>query len=201
MRVVCYAILCALALASGPSARAEARKVQRKVAAVPASTPLHAQPLAPGVLLAQKGGQAGAADKNKTDKKPAIAVKCDVIEFHATKTGTPSLDPKLAKHKKALGQAPMTAFDTFKVTGQNELSLSPGKSGTVKFVAKLDVLFKGVKKADKGDRLEFELTADDKDGTRIYRQVHTQDSGATVIQSGGDHDGGKIFFAITCAAQ
>jgi hypothetical protein len=149
--------------------------------------------------IAQKGTAKPKGDGKDAKPPPAPQVKCEVSEFLATKTGEASIDPALAKHKKALSEPPLSAYDTFKVTGGDTLTLGAGKSGTVKVTAKLDLLFKGVVVQGPKNRLQFEITIDDASGTRLYRQVHVQDSGASLIQSGGKGpSGGQVFFAITC---
>jgi len=199
MRGALLMVLATLLATSVPTAHAEARRANKMTA----EQTIELVRAAPGKLYA-KGGGAGAAKADKPGKgadKKAAAVKCDVTEFVATKTGKESIDPKLIKHKAALQQPPLSAFDTFKVTGEQSVTVAQGKTGTVKVTATLDVLFKGeVKQGDK-TRLQFELTIDDPSGSRLYRQVHTQDSGATVIQTGGNSNGGKIFLAVTCSAQ
>lgn len=43
----------------------------------------------------------------------ADSLKCEVIEIHASKTDTPSIDPALKDLKKKLKRAPLNAFNTF----------------------------------------------------------------------------------------
>jgi hypothetical protein len=185
MRLVLLAVLATLLATGAPGARAEAKRVQRTSGVAR--------------VVAQKGGGNQPTQPTKKKAPEVTTAKCEVIEFHASKTGTPSVDAKLAKHKKALSEPPLSAFDTFKVTGTQALVVEQGKTGTVKITAKIDILFKGLVKQNEKSRLQLELTIDDPTGTRLVRQVQTQDSGAPVITSGGDHQGGKIFFAVTCS--
>lgn len=190
MRSMAAALFALLLLGSGLAGADEARE-RVDAARVRETAPLT---LAKVDVPRRRGWQ--VADNKAA---PAPKVTCDVIEFHASKTGTPSIDVKLAKHKKALGQPPLSSFDTFKVTGTGTVSIGVGKTGTVQNTAKLDLLFKGTVKSEKKERLQLEVTVDDATGSRHYRQVHTQDSGATVIHSAGEHAGGQLFIAVTCS--
>ena len=139
-----------------------------------------------------------AAGKNTAKKKES---SCDVIEFHATKTGAKSVDEKLGKWKSELDQPPLSAFDTFKVTGQKNAVIAIGGTSTVQITANLTLLFKGFVSENDKDRLQLEVTIDNAKGKRMYRSTTTQDSGASQILSAGKSGDANVFFVVTCTGQ
>jgi hypothetical protein len=180
MRTIAMATLALLLIAgvigAGP-ARAEGARAHKKSGA-------HTLRKQRPMLVADKGASA----------------KCSVIEFQASKTGTPTVDAKLERYKKALGKAPLSVYDTFRVTGGQDVSIDSGKTGSVKIHAKIDVLYKGPITVKGKQRLEFEVTVDGADGTRIYRQTYKQDNDADLILSAGKYEKTDLFFALTCNA-
>lgn len=133
--------------------------------------------------------------------RKAKEATCDVVEFHATKSGSKSVDAGLARWKAELDQPPLSAFDTFKVTGQKTLAIAQGGTGSVKITANLGVLFKGTVNENTKDRLQLEVTIDNASGKRMYRSTTTQDSGASQILSAGKSGDANVFFVVTCSAQ
>src|SRR5258706_11950911 len=91
----------------------------------------------------------------KPAKKPKEAT-CDVIEFQATKSGAKNVDPGLARWKAELDQPPLSAFDTFKVTGNRSVNIPQGGTSSVKITANLGLLFKGTVSENDKDRLQLE---------------------------------------------
>jgi len=152
------------------------------------------------VLLAENGPGATQPTAGKAVKK-AKEASCEVVEFHATKTGTKAVDDKLSKWKAELDQPPLSAFDTFKVTGSKSLTIAPGSTGGVKITANLGLLFKGTVTENDKDRLQLEVTIDNAAGKRMYRSTTTQDSGASQILSAGKSGDANVFFVVTCSAQ
>ena len=141
------------------------------------------------------------ADATAKPAKKAKEASCVVIEFHATKSGSKNVDAGLSKWKTELDQPPLSAFDTFKVTGQKTLSLAQGGTGNAKITASLGVLFKGTVTETEKDRLQLEITIDNATGKRMYRSNSTQDSGASQILSAGKSGDANVFFVLTCSAQ
>ncbi len=137
----------------------------------------------------------------KNVAKKAKEAKCDVIEFHATKSGTKSVDAKLDKWKAELEQPPLSAFDTFKVTEAKTVTIAKDASANVKITANVSLLFKGFTTENDKDRLQLEVTIDNAKGKRMYRSTTTQDSGASQILSAGKHAAANVFFVVTCTAQ
>jgi hypothetical protein len=153
-----------------------------------------------GVLLADAGTPPKGGGKGAAVKKPKDA-SCDVIEFAASKTGAKSVDDKLSKWKAELDQPPLSAFDTFKVTGAKSATISPGGTSSVQITANLTLLFKGAVSEGDKDRLQLEVTIDNAKGKRMYRSTTTQDSGASQILSAGKSGDANLFFVVTCSAQ
>jgi len=159
-----------------------------------------------GVLLADRSLdeplplQATAAAGKDNGKKVKEA-SCQVIEFHASKTGAPKVDDKLGKWKAELNQPPLSAFDSFKVTGEKTVVIAPGSTSSVKITANLTLLFKGVVTENSKDRLQLEVTVDNATGKRMYRSTTTQDSGASQILSAGKSGDANVFFVATCTAK
>jgi hypothetical protein len=166
-----FAVLVGVSMAAAP--RAEAHRRSRKP-----------------VLLAKK-------DQAQKEKE----ARCEVLEFSAQKTGKPALDAKLDRWKKELGEPPLSAFDTFKVTGEKTLTMTGGTTGSVKVTSNLTLLFKGFVKEKDKDRLQLEVTIDNPAGKRFYRQTSTQDSGASQILSAGKQSEANLFFVVICTAQ
>lgn len=134
---------------------------------------------------------------------PAAAkvARCEVIEFRAENTGKKAIDAKLARFAAELGQPPLSAFDTFVVTGTREVTLEAGQSETIKQTVTLALLFKGVTRQNDHDRMQFELTVDDAKGRRVVRTNVTQDSGGKQLTSAGKaagNDKAMMFLATTC---
>jgi hypothetical protein len=179
-----------LLLAGTTPAHAADEKAAPAKAHVPLAR-LHARPLQ-------------IADAKAAPAKPAKKAKeasCDVVEFQATKTGAKNVDAGLSKWKAELDQPPLSAFDTFKVTGQKSLSIAQGGASSVKITANLGLLFKGTVTENDKDRLQLEVTIDNAAGRRMYRSTTTQDSGASQILSAGKSGDANVFFVITCSAQ
>jgi len=151
-----------------------------------------------GVLLAESSGGAVEAAGKSARKKDA---SCEVVEFHASKTGAKSLDDKLSKWKAELDQPPLSAFDTFKVTGAKSVTIAAGGTSSVQITANLTLLFKGIVTENDKDRLQLEVTIDNAKGKRMYRSTTTQDSGASQILSAGKSGDANVFFVVTCSAQ
>jgi hypothetical protein len=154
------------------------------------------------VLVAEAADPAGTPSKPVA--KPAKKAKeasCEVIEFHASKAGNKAIDEKLGKWKKELDQPPLSAFDTFKVTGAKSVTIAQGGTSSVQITANLGLLFKGVVTENDKDRLQLEVTVDNAKGKRLYRSNTTQDSGASQILSAGKSGEANVFFVVTCSAQ
>jgi hypothetical protein len=180
-------LFCAVAVSARPATAAEGTST------VAATTPkLH---------LATWRKQRILADAAAKPARKAKEASCEVIEFHATKAGTKSVDAGLARWKVELDQPPLSAFDTFKVTGQKTLSLAQGGTGNAKITASLGVLFKGTVNENDKDRMQLEITIDNAAGKRMYRSNSTQDSGASQILSAGKSGDANVFFVLTCSAQ
>jgi hypothetical protein len=193
------AILSATLLLAGaivtPASAAEGHS--RGASATPATAPT---PVAASPLFVWRRRLLAQASKTPPVKKAKDA-SCDVVEFHATKSGTKSVDAGLSKWKAELDQPPLSAFDTFKVTGQKSLTITQGGTGNVKITANLGVLFKGTVNENTKDRLQLEVTIDNAGGKRMYRSTTTQDSGASQILSAGKSGDANVFFVVTCSAQ
>jgi hypothetical protein len=156
----------------------------------------------PGMLVVlRKRLYADASKPAPAPVRKAKEASCDVVEFHATKSGTKSVDAGLARWKAELDQPPLSAFDTFKVTGQKTLAIAQGAAGNVKVTANLGVLFKALVNENAKDRLQLEVTIDNASGKRMYRSTTTQDSGASQILSAGKSGDANVFFVVTCSAQ
>jgi hypothetical protein len=180
-------LLCAVAAVARPAKAAEAERTVAGAMQKP-----HVAPVRKNRVL---------ADAAAKPPKKAKEASCEVIEFHATKAGAKSVDAGLAKWKSELDQPPLSAFDTFKVTGQKTLSLAQGGTGNTKITASLGVLFKGTVSENEKDRLQLEITIDNATGKRMYRSNSTQDSGASQILSAGKSGDANVFFVLTCSAQ
>jgi hypothetical protein len=171
------ALLVAVGLTAAPHGQAEAKTLRFRP-----------------IVLAKKHILLAKAGKSKE-------ARCEILEFSAQKTGKAALDPKLERWKKELGEPPLSAFDTFKVTGEKVLTMAPGVTGSAKVTSNLTLLFKGFVKENDKDRLQLEVTIDNPAGKRFYRQTSTQDSGASQILSAGKQADANVFFVVTCAAQ
>jgi hypothetical protein len=199
MRRVVAIVVATLAL--GLSARAHAGvKAVTQVARLQGTLVANAGPQAGTAIAMAPADEGSPAAGKRAASAAARESSCEVIEFHASKTGTPSVDPKLARWKAELGAPPLSAFDTFKVTGGKTLALKPGQTETVKVTASVTVLFKGTIKENDKDRLQLEITVDTAQGKRLVRQTSTQDPGASVIPGAGKAEGGaNVFFVVTCS--
>ena len=195
MRLTSVILTATLLLAGAIAPPASAAESPTRAAAAAVAKPVAASPLLVWRrrLLAQGAKPAPA--------KKAKDASCDVVEFHASKSGSKSVDAGLAKWKVELDQPPLSAFDTFKVTGQKTLAIAQGGTGNVKITANLGVLFKGTVNENAKDRLQLEVTIDNASGKRMYRSTTTQDSGASQILSAGKSGDANVFFVVTCSAQ
>ena len=198
MRLTSAILSATLLLVGALAPTANAAESPTRTASTPSVTTTPAA--APGVrYLAHKRVLADAS--KPAPAKKAREASCDVVEFHATKSGAKSVDAGLAKWKAELDQPPLSAFDTFKVTGQKSLTIGQGGTGNVKITANLGVLFKGTVNENAKDRLQLEVTIDNASGKRMYRSTTTQDSGASQILSAGKSGDANVFFVVTCSAQ
>jgi hypothetical protein len=128
--------------------------------------------------------------------RPAM---CAIVEFRAEKTGSPKIDPRLSAFATEMKQDPLSVFDTFTALADvATLTLLPGRSGSIKNVGQLALLFKGASQQQGKDRLQFEATIDDAKGKRKAQNTYSQASGATRIWVVAKQADGTYFFAATC---
>ncbi len=131
----------------------------------------------------------------------APAARCVATEILASNEKK-GVDPRLDSMKSKLGAPPLSSFDTFKVIGQQTLTLERQKPASSPLTyGHLTLLFKDQLAVQGGKaRLRVGVDLDDKDGHRKVSTVVVVDSGGSVMIAGEPYQNGTYILNLACTA-
>jgi hypothetical protein len=129
--------------------------------------------------------------------------QCLVTEVRASNEKA-GIDPKLDKEKaKLFAKPPFSAFDSFKVLGEQAVPLERQKMKPVKLVngnLTLTLKDKTIVQAGK-PRLRIDVRLEDAKGAPLASPIYSGNSGDSLALAGTSYQGGTYVLVLTCSAQ
>jgi hypothetical protein len=128
--------------------------------------------------------------------------QCDVTEIRASNEKA-GVDGKLDKEKaKLFGKPPFSAFDSFKVLGEQTVGLVRQKMKAVKLVnGNLTLTLKDKTVVQDGKpRLRIDVRLEDAKGNPLASPIYTGNSGDSLALAGTAYQGGTYVLILTCSA-
>jgi hypothetical protein len=129
--------------------------------------------------------------------------QCQVTELRASNDKT-GIDPKLDKEKaKLFAKPPFSAFDSFKVLGEQTVAIERQKMKSTKLVnGNLTLTLKDKTVVQGGKpRLRIDLRLEDAKGTPLASPIYSGPSGDSLALAGTAYEGGTYVLVLTCTAQ
>lgn len=133
----------------------------------------------------------------------ASVSQCTATEILATNEKQ-GIDPKLERLKAKLTRPPFSAWDTFKLLGEQSIRAEKDRPASARLAngGSVTLLFKDKLVVQGGKpRLRFGIDLDSAEGKRTVSTVVVIDSGDSLLFAGEPYKSGTYILALTCTAQ
>lgn len=145
----------------------------------------------------------GLSARVRADEVPApsaaqLVAACSVRVIHAQREGS-TFDPQLETLRPQLTKPPLSAWPSFRLIKQHELTLHGKEPGVFELPGGHEGQLGFQGKVETPNKKRLRLHLEIHDGTaKILSTVFVVNDGGTVLQAGLKHEGGLVVLGVTC---